>query len=415
MQVVANYEIKSECSVLADDLRLQIKHPQGLYRALIKNIPRSDYSTPFLLSLHLYFDTPDLDEAKEIAEERLADCLNMLAFTSGSAFSRHRIRQIVDCTPDSGMRDIRFWGDAIDHEDPQPFLDEHTTKAIERLSEFQIPPAIRRAMRWYRLGINAVMPSDQFQYFWFALEIIAEFQKGEEKVPSNCPHCNSHLFCESCDTHPVHKRYQKQAIQALLTTVDKECDDAIFRRLDKTRNGLMHGKTMKEIEGDQPEEQKHIVDTLGNLVWKALIYQFPHEWFDGSISMGMPSKYVHHKLHGIAHIQTIVPKDAEGNLDLSFSGTKMEMVTNGPPQSAMPSLMAMTDDQYASLTKLSYEKGEHQDMCRRIIERVEGKKDGRVACIVLATDLARIKKAVNGGETGNWQDLFREIISGERA
>jgi len=82
MQVVANYEIRSECSVVADDLRLQIKHPQGLYRALIKNIPRSDYSTPFLLSLHLYFDAPDLDEAKEIAEERLADCLNMLAFTS---------------------------------------------------------------------------------------------------------------------------------------------------------------------------------------------------------------------------------------------------------------------------------------------------------------------------------------------
>ena len=195
MQVVANYDIRSECSVVADDLRLQVKHPQGLYRALIKNIPRSDYSTPFLLALHLYFDAPDLKEAQEIAEERLADCLNMLAFASGSAFSRHRIRQIVDCTPDSGMRDIRFWGDAIDHEDPQPFLDERTTKAIERLSEFQIPPAIRRAMRWYRLGINATVPGDQFQYFWFALEIIAEFQKGEEKVPSNCPHCNSPLFC----------------------------------------------------------------------------------------------------------------------------------------------------------------------------------------------------------------------------
>jgi hypothetical protein len=51
-------------------------------------------------------------------------------------------------------------------------------------------------------------------------------------------------------------------------------------------------------------------------------------------------------------------------------------------------------------------------MCRRIFERVKGKKDGRVGCIVLATDLARIKQAVDGGETGNWQNLFREIISG---
>lgn len=412
MQVVANYEIRSECSVVGDDLRLQINHPQGLYRALIKNIPRSDYSTPFLLSLHLYFNAPDLNEAKEIAEERLADCLNMLAFTSGSAFLRHRIRQIVGCAHDNGMHDIHFWGDAIDHEDPQPFLDKRTTKAIERLLEFDIPPAIRRAMRWYRLGINATVPDDQFQCFWLALEIIAEFQKGAEKVPSNCPHCNSPLFCESCNTHPVHKRYQKQAIQALLATVDKECDDAMFTRLDKTRNGLMHGKTLKEIEGDQTEGPKHSVDILGNLVWRALVYQFPHKWFDGSISMGMPSKYVHHKLHGIVHMQTVVPKDAEGNLDLSFSGMKMTMDTDGPPQSALPSYMVMSDDQYARLGKLRYEKGDHQEMCRRIFERVQGKKDGRVACIVLATDLARIRHAIDGGETGSWQTLFREIISG---
>lgn len=415
MRVVANYEIKSECSVVADDLRLQITHPKGLYRALIKNIPRPDYSTPFVLSLHLYFDAPDLDNAEEIAEERLVDCLNMLAFTSGSAFSRYRVRQIVDCTPASGMRDIRFWSDAIDHADPQPFLDERTTKAIERLSEFDIPPAIRRAMRWYRLGINAMVPDDQFQYFWFALEIIAEFQKGTEKVPSNCPHCSSPLFCESCNKHPVHKRYQKQAIQALLTTVDKECDDTMFKLLDKTRNGLMHGKTLKEIEGDQPEGEKHVVDILGNLVWKALVYQFPHEWFDGSIYMGMPSKYVHHKLHGVAHMQTVVPKDAEDNLDLSFSGTKVSLGTDGPPQSALPRLMVMSDDQYARLAKLRYGKGDHQEMCRRIFERVKGKKDGRVGCIILATDLARIRKAVDGGETGNWQTLFREIISGGNA
>jgi len=152
MQVVANYEIKAECSVVADDLRVQIKHPQGLYRALIKNIPRSDYSTPFLLSLHLYFDTPDLDGAKEIAEERLAECLNMLAFASGAAFSRHRIRQIVDCTPDSGMRDIRFWGDAIDHEDPQPFLDQraltmlywvsHISSSTDAVKNFLIDKAL---------------------------------------------------------------------------------------------------------------------------------------------------------------------------------------------------------------------------------------------------------------------------------
>lgn len=76
MECVANYEIKTECSIVADDLVLRIKHPEGLYRARIQNIPRSVYITPFLLSLHLYFNSPTLDEALDIADGLLADCLN---------------------------------------------------------------------------------------------------------------------------------------------------------------------------------------------------------------------------------------------------------------------------------------------------------------------------------------------------
>ena len=113
-------------------------------------------------------------------------------------------------------------------------------------------------------------------------------------------------------------------------------------------------------------------------------------------------------------MQMILPKDADGNLDLSFSGTKFELVTDGPPQSALPSLLFMTNDQYDRLTKLGYRTGDHQAMCRRIAAKINGKQDGRVACVVLATDLSRINKAVNGGEVGEWQDLFREIMSRER-
>src|SRR5260221_14418412 len=99
MKFVANYEIKTECSVVADDLILRIKHPKGLYSAPIQNISRSVYTTPFLLSLHLYFDAPALDKAKDIANDFLADCLNILAFTTGSTFSRSRIRQLSEVTP----------------------------------------------------------------------------------------------------------------------------------------------------------------------------------------------------------------------------------------------------------------------------------------------------------------------------
>ncbi len=410
MECVANYEIKAECSVVADGLLLRIRHPKGLYRARIQNIPRSVYTTPFLLSLHLYFDAPNLDEAQDIAEDFMADCLNMLAFTTGSRFRRHRIRQIVDATPGiTGMRSLHMWGDSIEYEDPQPFLREDTARTIERLLEFDIPPAIRRALRWYRLGVNATVPDDQFMNFWFALELVAEFQKSTEKVPSKCPECESPLYCESCKTRPVHKPYPKQAIRALLKAIDKECDDATIRRLDKTRNSLMHGSTLKEIEDSLPQPHEQIVDILGRLLWKALIHQFPHEMFDGTLVVGYPSTYIHRTVHSVADMQTGVPTGADGDLDLSFKGTKMELVPFGPPQSALPTVISMSPEQHERLGKLRSMKEDHQEMCRRIYERVK-KEGGRVHALVLATDMELIKDSMERGDTGAWQDLFREIM-----
>jgi hypothetical protein len=80
----------------------------------------------------------------------------------------------------------------------------------------------------------------------------------------------------------------------------------------------------------QPHEQ--IVDILGRLLWRALIHQFPSEMFDGTLAMGYPSTYIHRTFHGMAHMQTVVPTGGDGDLDLSFKGTKMEIVPFGPPQ-----------------------------------------------------------------------------------
>lgn len=409
MKCVANFEIKTECSVIKDDLVLRIAHPKDAYRARIQNITRDDYTTPFLLSLHLYFDAPDLDEAKEIAEDNLADCLNMLAFTTGCRFRRHRIRQIVDASPEeNGMRSVLMWSDSIDHEDPQPFLDNETTDAIQKLLDFEVPPAIQRAMRWYRLGINATIPDDQFSYFWFAIEIIAVHQKSSEKVPDRCPRCRSPLYCETCEESPTHKPYPKQAIRTLFKSADKECDDKTIDLLEKTRNSLMHGSTLDEIEQALPEPHKHIVDILGNLLWRAIVLQFPHEFFDGNLKIGYPSTYIHHTMHGIAHIQTVVPKDVEGDFDLSFKGMKMEIVTD-PPQSALPEVIQMTPDQFDRLRKLGHQKGEHQDMIKRVCQEFR-EYQGEVQVLVLATDIAFIKAAVQKDIREEWQELFKEIF-----
>lgn len=411
MRCVANFEVGSDLSVVTDDQVLKICDPRDAFKALIRNIPRSEFTTPFLLSVHIYFDAEALDEAADTADYHLATCLNMLAFTTGSGFRKHRIRQIVDAEPSSqgAMRDIRMWGDRIEYDDPQPFLDDEHATTIERLLEFNIPPAIRRALRWYRLGINATALDDQFTYFWFALEIVAEFQKPATKVNDKCPHCQSALYCEKCETHPQHRPYAKQAIRALLKDADEGCDDATVALLDKTRNSLMHGATLKEIEGSLPDPHESVIDTLGRLLWKSLVRQLPREMFDGSLVMGVPSTYVHYKATAVARIRTVVPVDAQGHFDLNFTGWAMEMKPVGPPQSALPYAVRMTSEQFDQLRKLSYRKGDRQEMLDRIRQNVR-EQEGHIYALIISTDMAIINKAIQKAEVGEWQDLFRQFI-----
>ncbi len=411
MDYVANFEVRSECSVIADELVLRLKHPKGTYRARIKNIPRDDYTTPFLISVHLYFEAATLQDANEIAGDHLASCMNLLAFATGSGFRHHRTRQIVDASPGSGMRDMLFWGDAAEYEDPQPILDQDTVKTVQRLMEFDAPPPIVRALRWYRLGVNATVPDDQFVNFWFALELIAQYKKSPDKVPDRCPQCRAPLFCESCKSHPVHKPYAKQAIRDLLNAADKDLDDATFALLDKTRNSLMHGSTLREIEASLPKPHEEVVDVLGRLLWKALIREFPPSMFDGSLSMGVPSTYVQRKLDGIAHIHTVVPTDPEGDLDLSFNGLTVKLVPSGLPQSAAPSIVSLTAAQHERLGQIAFANENGQDMCKRIYRDSKAHGD-QMLVRVLATDMLRIRDGLRRGEVGAWQDFFREVLQG---
>lgn len=411
MKCVASYEIMSEVSVVSDDRVLTITDPAGAFKARVKNIPRTEFTTPFLLSLHIYFEATDLEAAQESAEDTMAHCLNMLAFTTGAGFRKHRIRKIIDGSNPSEMRmrDALMWSEKVEYDDPQPFLRDENAASIERLLEHDIPPALKRALRWYRLGVDTSSPDDQFTYFWFALEIVAEFNKPTEKVHDKCAHCQEPLYCEKCQKHPKHRPYAKQAIRALVQDVASDSDAGTFDLLDKTRNSLMHGSTLKEIESTLPDSDDHVVDVLGRILWKAIVMQFPPKFFKEQIVMGTPETYVHYKMNMVATIQTVFPADREGYFDLDSSSMTMEMKPPGPPQSALPSVVRMTKEQYNTLCKLSYGQNEQREMLERLRSHAQ-EHEGHIFVQVLSTDRAIIDQAIERKEDGEWQNLFREII-----
>ena len=152
---------------------------------------------------------------------------------------------------------------------------------------------------------------------------------------------------------------------------------------------------------------------LGRILFRALIHQFPTELLREKLSFANPNTYVHRTMTGVATMQMPVHQDADGEFDLSFGGTKVEMLLDGPPQSAQPTRMVLSQEDYKFLGKLAYEKSDQQEMCRRIWQR--GKPHEQVfLCIILSTEAKTIDEAIKSGETGNWQDFFRRIIENGR-
>lgn len=140
-----------------------------------------------------------------------------------------------------------------------------------------------------------------------------------------------------------------------------------------------------------------------------MVKQFPKEFFQDSLAMGVPSTYVHYNANAIAHVQTVVPLESDGFFDLEFKGFKVEQTPFGPPQSAAPSVVVMSREQFDRLVTLSYRKTEHQQMLERIRQRAKLNGDD-VHVLILATDMAVINSELQKAEPGEWQDILRECI-----
>ena len=104
---------------------------------------------------------------------------------------------------------------------------------------------MRTPLRWFAAGVRAKLAEDQFQYFWFVLELIAELTKDTARVTDKCSRCRADLFCRTCNAVSDHRPFQKQAIEALLDQLNVSPERQ--RDLFGIRNGIMHGRTRSEI------------------------------------------------------------------------------------------------------------------------------------------------------------------------
>lgn len=267
---IAQVEIEAECVLPEDAPPLTYVDPRGKYTARLVNRAVRPLVEKPLLEMQLEFDAPDLAVAHEKVKPLARQYLYWLSLVTQCAFRVSRVERVIDWTPGLTMREQYIYH--ADRSDmPQRALVPELANTLALFNTEDSSPEVRRAIRWFANGIAADLLDDQFQCFFFAIEILAEFHKSPERVPDLCPTCRGELFCASCNQVPTHRPYAKQAIEKLMTRFVPDGGLEAFKVLDTVRNHVMHGRQVDEIEAALPLAFDEIVDRTGRIAWVCIM------------------------------------------------------------------------------------------------------------------------------------------------
>lgn len=324
-QFLANCEVEAHLSLHEGLKVLRYAHPANNYTVFLRDLRVEPASDPPLLSVQIVFAAAALHEARDLAERYLKEFLDYLVVVTNCKFRLRRILHIFNWEPGSGMRECMYYVGASNHEVPVPGLAADLLDTLALLQQHPVQPRLRRALKWFGNGVSAIYRDDQFTYFWFVIEVLAQVVKSVAPVPDKCPMCGGPLFCQACGVSHVHRPYPKQAIQHLFAKYVAGEPDAFFERTNKIRNALLHGDEIAAIESDLRIDFSEEVNKLGHLAWTALMGQFAPSLVGKQIAILQTNRYVHVGLTVGAHMQVgFIPKFDDPTPD-HFPDVKIKM------------------------------------------------------------------------------------------
>lgn len=268
-----DHEIKSDFVLVKEQKQIVFHAPDTSHSIYLvtRRGPGKHAADELHLSSHVILDDDDPLKGAERAEVYLEQFLETLAVVTSGSYRVKGRTLIVDWTPGLKERKCFHFKNFPNPHVPQYALSQNLVDTVAKYSAHSIPLDVRLAMSWWARGVAASAPHDQFQYFWYALEILAEHLKPSTKVASTCPHCHGDLHCMSCDKVPLHRPYPKQAIRMVIEKHVKPDPLLVFEKLDDARNKLLHGVDRKGIEQDLGVPWEKLSDKLGKITWLALL------------------------------------------------------------------------------------------------------------------------------------------------
>jgi len=331
MRCLADFTLDSDLCLKDGTEPLKLTDPNNDFTLILSNAESNPEDIDSVLSVQLIFEVSSFENIREFASDKLAKALNALTYATNSKFSQVLLKRVIDWTPGINERNAIIYVETPELDRAEPALDSDYIDAARRLLFMQSGEKQQEALRWYRLGIQANNLEEQFSYFWFALEIAAEYSKSTEKVPSKCPKCSQPLFCEGCGEHPLHRRYAGEAIQQIIARVHQINADEVFKSLQTIRHTLMHGGRINSVLDKLPCTGEQAVNKLAFVTWQAIGLMFTEADPDPTKPMGLGYRdnLVKKNIVAEANITTVMPGDPNNPQLADFPDIQFK-VTHAP-------------------------------------------------------------------------------------
>jgi methylamine utilization protein MauJ len=301
---LGNWEVETDIILPENVPFLRYDHPASIYTAFLRNIPGTRHDLTYL-SMQFVFDAPSLLEAKRTGEQLAKEFLDYVCLASNLKARLRALLQIFNWEPgDSAMREALYFTKSQAHDDaPYSALQQPLLDTVALLQAHPVNPRLRRAMKWFANGVASKSPDDQFTFFWFVVELIAQIIKEPSRVPDKCPTCREPLYCPTCQTSPLHRPYPKQAIEQLFLKYCSNEPEIFYGRATEARNFLMHGDEVHSIEAALKIEFPNLVNEMGELAWISILNQFTPALVNKTPLFLQTNQYVYMNLSAKAHVQ----------------------------------------------------------------------------------------------------------------
>jgi hypothetical protein len=219
-------------------------------------------------------DCTSIDSVADEFREILIAQLDALTFATHSTFFVDECIRVLDWEPYQKSRRLRPSQKFNPRYPPNPDLRQEFIATAQMIIRAKPAEYVLRALHSFRQGVIAVELREQFLRFWAVIERVAEGIKEVERVPIQCPQCQSDLVCPECGQPPTRRPMATQAIREHLRKINEQ-GDALFKMLSDTRNHLTHGGSVETLREKIGMDLANAVDEAGQAAWFSIWSALP--------------------------------------------------------------------------------------------------------------------------------------------